>query len=153
MLSNLEELPKYEVRVGFFDTMYGDDNDNHYVAQVAQWQEEGVKHDEKFTHPRPFFRQNFDQEVKSSKYRKPIGFMIDKVSKGISPVVKELTVMGQGLKLELGRILENGDMFAKNSDEWSEHKQKVYGSSTPLTYTGLMKDSVKFKVNKTGKND
>ena len=42
MKKNLKAGKHLSVNVGFFDEMYGPENDNLYVAQVAQWQEEGT---------------------------------------------------------------------------------------------------------------
>lgn len=153
MFSKIENLSSKEIKVGFFDDRYDDENDNLYVAQVAQWQEEGHKNGDSFAPPRPFFRNVFYSEVKSRKYEVPTEKLIKDVwEEKITPnaACKKL---GSGLEFTLKSIIENGDMFKPNSPEWTEEKRKYYGVYlAPLNFTGKMQESVKFKItNKGGK--
>lgn len=146
ILDNLAKLSAKEVQVGFFDKKYGDDNNNLYVAQVAQWNEEGhMTGGGGYSPPRPFFRSHLFSSVKSSRYTTPLGKMIYKVMEKEQTVNSSLKKFGEGLALELAQIIDEGD-FAPNAPEWSAHKLKVTGSSTPLTYTGVMKDSVEYRI-------
>lgn len=153
LISNLTKLSTKEIKVGFFDTTYDDNNENLYVAQVAQWQEEGHKNGTNFAPPRPFFRQGFHNGVMSGKYREPLGKLIASVGDGLVTPQAACKKLGEGLKFELESSIENGQIYPPNSSAWQEHKQKIYGITTPLTYTGFMKDSVKYKITNKGSGD
>lgn len=153
MLKNLQTLISREIKVGFFDTKYDDNNENLYVAQVAQWQEEGHKEGTNFAPPRPFFRQGFHNGVMSPAYKKPLGNLLSSVMSGVVSPTAAYKNLGEGLKFELEAAIDNGEAYAPNSPQWQEHKQKVYGTTSPLVYTGLMKDSVKYKITRKGSED
>jgi hypothetical protein len=152
LVSRMEKLSSKSVLVGFFDTNYDDSNEGISVAQVAQWQEEGVKNGADFAPPRPFFRGTFLTKVKSPIYRKAFRNLLNTVSTGAKSAHAACKNLGEGLSLELKAAIDDGSQYAPNSDAWAAHKQKVYGITAPLTYTGFMQDSVKYKiVNSNGK--
>lgn len=153
MLSSISNLTSKEVNVGFFDDKYGDENENLYVAQVAQWQEEGHKDGQTFAPARPFFRVAFREEVNSVKYEKAFDKMLDNVFNGKESPHSGCKRLGEGLTLELQQIIEHGEIFAPNSERWANTKRMYYGTFlAPLVFTGKMRDSVKFKITTKGKN-
>ena len=149
LIENMLKLSTKEVKVGFFDTKYDDNNENLYVAQVAQWQEEGHKNGAIFAPPRPFFRQGFHNGV-MTHYKVPLGKLLASVGNGTTSPHAACKKLGEGLKFELEAAIENGNAYPANSPSWREHKQNTYGITTPLTYTGLMGDSVKYKITNVG---
>ncbi len=146
IIKNITNLSQKEVQVGFFDTRYDQNNENLYVAQVAQWMDEGVPANH--IPARPFFRNNFDAKVKGQSYKAPFIKMISNVASGVVSPHAACKNLGEGLKVELESIIDNGSAFAPNSPEWQAHKQKMFGGGEPLTYTGLMKESVQYKITK-----
>lgn len=153
VLKNLQTLISREIKIGFFDTTYDDNNENLYVAQVAQWQEEGHKEGVNFAPPRPFFRQGFHNGIMAPAYKAPLGKLLANVASGHLTPTAALKSLGDGLKFELEASIDNGEAYAPNSPAWQDHKQKIYGITSPLTYTGLMKESVKYKITRKGSGD
>lgn len=151
VLKNLENLISKEVKVGFFDTRYDDNNDNLYVAQVAQWMDEGVPANN--IPPRPFFRQTFNNVVMGSHYKVPFKNLMVKVADGIVSPTVACKNLGEGLKVELEHILDNGSAFAPNQAAWEDFKRRTTGATDPLTYTSFMKESVQFKITRKGSED
>lgn len=136
---NLKEGKHFSVNTGFFDEMYGPENDSLFVAQVAQWQEEGA---DKIP-MRPFMRA---------------GFMIKNIEKldWLTPEVK-----GMISAVALGSMSWNqlyhklGPVFVKimqkeielwhipmNAPMTIELKER----NDPLVDTGKMLDSVEYRV-------
>ena len=154
ILNNIEKLVSKEVKVGFFDDRYSDDNENLYVAQVAQWQEEGHKAGKEFAPPRPFFRMEFASRVTSDKYKRPMDKMLCEVADGNLTPHAACKKLGTGLVFELQDIIEHGDMFKANSPRWADEKRKYMGAYLPpLNFTGKMQESVKFKIVNKGRSE
>ena len=142
MKKNLRAGKHLSVNVGFFDEMYGPENDNLYVAQVAQWQEEGT---DKIP-MRPFIRA---------------GFMIKNIEKHewITPQVKGMinaVALGQmswnQLYQKLGPVFVK--IMQKEIELWhipmnAPFTVETKGFNDPLIDTGKMLDSVDYRVSST----
>lgn len=146
LLSNLAKLEKKQVNVGFFDTRYGEDNDNLYVAQVAQWQEEGVP--SKNIPPRPMFRTYLFSKVQGPTYKILNKMLLKGVCDGNISAASALESLGDKLKEDLKGIIAEG-VPPPNTAEWSKKK----GGKPPLNYTGVMQDSVDYKITKKSSED
>jgi hypothetical protein len=142
LLKRMQTLEKKKVDVGFFDTKYGEENNNLYVAQVAQWQEEGTPN----IPPRPFIRTGLHSEVVSPKYKHAFSKAMDNVASGTETSANVCERLGAGLQMELSGVIDNGDKFVANKPDWAAFKQAVTGASSPLVFTGKMRDSVKYKI-------
>lgn len=150
----MTKLTNKEVNVGFFDDRYDSDNDNLYVAQVAQWQNDGHKSGVDFAPPRPFFTVEFSSRVTSNKYKKPMAKMLQQVCDSELTPHAAYKKLGTGLEFELKDIIEHGDMFKPNSQRWADEKRKYMGLYLPpLNFTGKMQESVKFKIVKKGRSE
>ena len=139
MKKNLKRGKDFSVNVGFFDEMYGPENDNLFVAQVAQWQEEGT---DKIP-MRPFIRA---------------GFMIKNIEKQewITPQVKAMVsavALGQlswnQLYQRLGPVFV--EIMKKEIELWqipmnAPKTVELKGFNNPLIDTGRMLDSVEYRV-------
>lgn len=136
---NLKEGKHFSVNTGFFDEMYGPENDSLFVAQVAQWQEEGT---DKIP-MRPFMRA---------------GFMIKNIEKldWITPEVKGMinaVALGQmswnQLYQKLGPVFV--EIMKKEIEDWTSPMNapltiELKGFNDPLIDTGKMLDSVEYRV-------
>ncbi len=141
LLKRLRELAIKEVQVGFFDTYYDDDNNGLSVAQVAQWQEEGTQE----IPSRPFIRTGFNNEV-MSMYKPQVNRMLDKVANGVITPHSACKSFGSDLKETMKLSIEEGHNYKANSASWAAFKARTTGSTTPLIFTGKMRDSVKYQV-------
>lgn len=126
------------VEAGFFEEdKYGPENDNMQVAEVAWIQERGAGRE---IPSRPFMESSFNE--------------VQQFAAGMTKVFVDL--LGQG-RLTQRLINDLGDRVADvirvtiedwssppNSKRWADFK----GFNDPLVYTGKMKASVKFKVEK-----
>ena len=142
LIKRVQKLEKKQVDVGFFDTKYGEDNNNLYVAQVAQWQEEGAPN----IYPRPFIRTGLHSAVTSPAYKKAFDKALDSVASNRESASSVCARLGKGLQLELSQAIEDGQRYYPNSDDWAAFKQATTGASSPLVFTGKMRDSVKYKI-------
>ena len=139
MKKNLKKGKGVSVNVGFFDEMYGPENDSLFVAQVAKWQEEGT---DKIP-MRPFIRA---------------GFMIKNIEKQewITPQVKAMVsavALGQlswnQLYQRLGPVFV--EIMKKEIELWqipmnAPKTVELKGFNNPLIDTGRMLDSVEYRV-------
>lgn len=151
MKKNLLKGNYKSLDVGFFDEMYGPENDNLYVAQVAKWQEEGTLREdgtEKIPE-RPFFGSN-------PKIR--AGFIPALEKKGL--VSKE--VCGYLNLIALGKMSwtqmyhkigpDLVKMLQKEIEDWTIPMNAPMtvdlkgGINNPLIDTGKMLDSVEYRV-------
>ena len=139
IISSLNKLDALEVQVGFFNTRYPDSNDNLYVAQVAQWQEEGVPANN--IPPRPMFRTHLFSKITGGTYKILNRVVLTAVcDKQLTPR-KAYEDVGEKLVEDLKNIIAEG-VPPKNVDWWAAKK----GNLPPLTHTGFMKDSVDYRV-------
>ncbi len=139
LISNLEKLDKQQVNVGFFNSTYGAENNNLFVAQVAQWQEEGVPANN--IPPRPMFRTYLFAKVTASPYKIFNKMVLREICNGTLTAKKAYQSVGEKLVEDLKQIIQEGVPPA-NVAWWAAEK----GNLPPLTHTGHMKDSVEYKI-------
>lgn len=130
------------LNLGFFpEDRYGSENDNLPVAQVAQWNEEGTT-----TNPtRPFMRVGFGGPLKKGIYNKTFKESIERIVSGASTFKQEYKYLGVIFVDDLKEVIEQWDT-PPNSPRTIEEK----GFNNPLVDTGLMYESVKYKIEKEG---
>lgn len=145
LLKRMKSLEMKQVDVGFFNTTYSSENGGLSVAQVAQWQEEGTIDSGGHIPARPFIRTGFHQEV-MSKYKAPINKALSNVASGTETPHAMCKRLGAGLQTEMQLAIENGSRYKANSVAWAAFKQSTTGASSPLIYTGKMRDSVKYRI-------
>ena len=139
LFKQLEILNSKEAQVGFFGTQYGADNDNLYVAQVAQWQEEGTSNGN--IPERRMFRTYLYDKLKGAGYKTTISTQLRHVLNNTKTPTQAYQVLGAHAASELQDIIREGVPPA-NSPSTIASK----GSATPLMDTGFMHDSVAHKV-------
>lgn len=131
-----------ELKVGFFEnSVYGPENDNLQVAQVAQWNEEGSA-----TNPtRPFIRVGFMSPIKAGSYEKYFKLAITRILEGKSSFATEYKILGPVAVKDMKQSIADWDT-PPNSPITIADK----GFNNPLIDSGLMYESVDFKVEKKG---
>lgn len=140
MKKNLMKGQSLAVKVGFFeDAIYGDENDNLPVAQVAQWQEEGTEN----IPMRPFIRAGFMiKEIEKHKWITPqVIQWIDAVAKGRLTWTQLYNRLGPVFVQMMQKEIENW-RIPMNAPLTVELK----GFNDPLIDTGKMMDSVNYRL-------
>ncbi len=132
-----------ELRVGFFEGNYGPENENLNVAQVAQFNEEGTSNNP----TRPFIRVGFMAPIKGGAYNKNFKESIQRILSGQSSFKDEYKKLGAIAVRDLKKSIADWDT-PPNSPRTIENK----GFNNPLIDSGLMYDSVDFKVERKGSN-
>lgn len=133
-----------EVKVGIVEpTNYGSDNDNLSVAQVWQWQEEGVPAQNIPT--RPAIRVGFMAPIKKGSYDKMFAESMQRIASGKSTFKQEYTRIGVQAKADLKKAVADWDT-PRNAPYTIELK----GFDNPLIDSGLLYESIDFKVDKKG---
>lgn len=133
-----------EVQVGIVEpTNYGPDNDNLSVAQVWQWQEEGVPAQNIPT--RPAIRVGFMTPIKKGSYDKMFAESMQRIASGNSTFKQEYTRIGVQAKVDLKKAVADWDT-PRNAPYTVELK----GFDNPLIDSGLLYESIDFKVDKKG---
>lgn len=133
-----------EVQVGIVEpTYYGPDNDNLSVAQVWQWQEEGVPAQNIPT--RPAIRVGFMAPIKKGSYDKMFAESMQRIASGNSTFKQEYTRIGVQAKADLKQAVADWDT-PRNAPYTIELK----GFDNPLIDSGLLYESIDFKVDKKG---
>lgn len=133
-----------ELLVGIVEpTYYGPDNDNLSVAQVWQWQEEGVPAQNIPT--RPAIRVGFMAPIKKGSYDKMFAESMQRIASGNSTFKQEYTRIGVQTKADLKKAVADWDT-PRNSPLTVELK----GFDNPLIDSGLLYESIDFKVDKKG---
>lgn len=133
-----------EVKVGIVEpTNYGSDNDNLSVAQVWQWQEEGVPAQN--IPPRPAIRVGFMAPIKKGSYDKIFIESMIRIAEGKSTFKQEYTRIGVQAKVDLKKAVADWDT-PRNAPYTIELK----GFDNPLIDSGLLYESIDFKVDKKG---
>lgn len=143
ILKRLEMAENLEVRWGFLDAKYGDDNEYHYVAQVAKWQEEGTKGGH--IPPRPFFKTNIARILAPAD---PKGYRVHSVMKSVISGVM-LNKYRQNFLEPVGKVLQEAlqeEILDFNNPRNSDTTIKRKGFDDPLIETGVMYDSVSYKI-------
>lgn len=143
---NLLKASNLEVQVGIVEpTYYGSDNDNLSVAQVWQWQEEGLPAQN--IPSRPAIRVGFMAPIKKGLYNSYFVESIQRIAEGKSTFKQEYTKIGVMAKVDLKEAVEQWDS-PRNSPVTIEIK----GFDNPLIDSGLLYDSIDFKVENRGSN-
>lgn len=133
-----------EIQVGIVEpTYYGSDNDNLSVAQVWQWQEEGVPAQNIPT--RPAIRVGFMAPIKSGAYNALFVESMQRIAEGKSSFKQEYTRIGTKAKADLKKAVADWDT-PRNAPYTIELK----GFDNPLIDSGLLYESIDFKVDKKG---
>lgn len=129
-----------ELRIGWFpENQYGDDNDNLFVAQVAQFNEEGT-----VTNPtRPFIREGFMRPIKKGLYNSYFIEAMQRIAEGKSTFTKEYTKLGPIFVSDMQEVIED---WSTPSNSLTTIQAK--GFNNPLIDSGVMHDTVNFKVGK-----
>lgn len=131
-----------ELNIGWFpDQKYGPENDNLFVAQVAQWQEEGVPQNN--IPPRPFMRVGFGGALRKGMYDKYFKESIERILEGKSSFLKEYTKLGPMFVNDMQEIIEDWST-PPNSPFTVEQK----GFNNPLIDSSTMLESVDFRIEK-----
>lgn len=133
-----------EVQAGIVEpTYYGSDNDNLSVAQVWQWQEEGLPAQNIPT--RPAIRVGFMAPIKKGLYDSYFVESIQRIAEGKSTFKQEYTKLGVMAKADLKEAVEQWDS-PRNSPFTVAEK----GFNDPLRDSDRLYDTIDFKVAKRG---
>lgn len=135
-----------EVQAGIVEpTYYGPENDNLSVAQNWQYQEEGVPAQNIPT--RPAIRVGFMAPIKKGSYDKIFAESMQRIAEGKSTFKQEYTRIGVQAKVDLKKAVADWDT-PRNAPLTVELK----GFDNPLIDSGLLYDSIDYKVAKRGEN-
>lgn len=133
-----------EVQVGIVEPVtYGPDNDNLPVATVWSWQEEGLPAQNIPT--RPAIRVGFMAPIKKGSYDKMFAESMQRIAEGKSTFKQEYTKIGTRAKVDLKKAVADWDT-PRNAPYTIELK----GFDNPLIDSGLLYESIDFKVDKKG---
>lgn len=133
-----------EIKVGIVEPInYGSDNDNLSVAQVWQWQEEGLPTQNIPT--RPAIRVGFMAPIKKGSYDKIFVESMQRIAEGKSTFKQEYMKIGVQAKADLKKAVADWDT-PRNAPLTVELK----GFDNPLIDSGLLYESIDFKVDKKG---
>lgn len=133
-----------EVQVGIVEpTYYGSDNDNLSLAQVWQWQEEGLPSQNIPT--RPAIRVGFMTPIKKGSYDKLFVESMQRIASGNSTFKQEYTKIGTQAKVDLKKAVADWDS-PRNAPLTVELK----GFDNPLIDSSLLYDSIDSKVANRG---
>ena len=133
-----------EIKVGIVEpTYYGPDNDNLSVAQNWQFQEEGVPAQN--IPPRPAIRVGFMAPIKKGSYDKMFVESMQRIAAGKSTFKQEYSRIGVQAKVDLRKVVADWDT-PRNAPYTVELK----GFDNPLIDSGLLYESIDFKVDKKG---
>lgn len=142
MKKDLLKASGQEVQVGIVDPVrYGPENENLYVAQVWDWQESGLPAQN--IPPRPAIRVGFMAPIKKGSYDNYFIESIQRVAEGKSTFKQEYTKLGTMAKVDLKKAVANWDT-PRNAPLTVALK----GFDNPLIDTGLLYDSIDFKIDK-----
>lgn len=125
-------------KTGFFpESVYGSENDNLPVAQVAQWNEEGTE-----TNPiRPFMRVGFGLRIERGEYDKIFNASIGRILDGRSSFIQEYRFIGNIFERDMKKVIADWST-PPNSPRTIEEK----GFNDPLVDSETMLSEVKSKV-------
>lgn len=146
MKKQLMLLDKAELRVGWFDTHYGPDNDNLPHAFVASLNEFGHTNGAgslfpgSLTPPRPFMRVGFRDYMKSDKSIPNFQKIITSVLNG-QTALKSYGSVGPVFARALRGVMEQWD-----SPPNARITQEIKGFNNPLVKTHELIDNVSFDV-------
>lgn len=126
------------------DAVYGSDNDNLQMAQVAQWQEEGVA--SKNIPPRPFMRVGLSTALKRGANTASFKRIITAVANG-QDVFKALHKEGDSFRQTLRQVMIDWDT-PRNAPLTIELK----GFDDPLIESSELISNITSKTTKKGVN-
>lgn len=142
MKSRLRPSKEKALQIGWFEKdVYGDENDNLQIAQVAQWNNEGSASNN--VPPRPFLTIGFMTPVKKGMYSSYFLDSMKRIASGASTFNKEYSLIGNIASEDLKEVIEDWDT-PPNTPKTKELK----GFDNPLINTETMKDSVNFRIGK-----
>ncbi len=132
-----------EDRLGWFEeNQYGSDNENLPMAQVAQWQNEGVA--SKNIPPRPFFTVGFEGALKKGANDASFKRIVTAVANG-QDVFKALHKEGDSFRQTLRQVMIDWDT-PRNAPLTVELK----GFDDPLIETSELISNITSKTTKRG---
>lgn len=104
----LKQIP--EIQTGWFpENVYGPDNGNLQMAQVAQWNNEGHRNDNgSITPPRPFMTVGLSGAIKAGANKDDFKDMISAVVEG-RDVMKAFVVSGKNFERTLRKVMIDWD--------------------------------------------
>jgi len=133
----------FEDQVGWqADAVYGSDNENLPMAQVAQWQEEGVA--SKNIPPRPFMRVGFKAALSKGANDASFKRIVTAVANG-QDVFKALHKEGDSFRQTLRQVMIDWDT-PRNAPTTVELK----GFDDPLIETSELISNITSKTTKRG---
>ena len=133
----------FEDQVGWqADAIYGSDNENLPMAQVAQWQEEGVA--SKNIPPRPFMRVGFKAALSKGANDASFKRIVTAVANG-QDVFKALHKEGDSFRQTLRQVMIDWDT-PRNAPTTVELK----GFDDPLIETSELISNITSKTTKRG---
>lgn len=133
-----------EVQIGIVAPVtYGPDNDNLPVATVWSWQEEGLPAQNIPT--RPAIRVGFMAPIKKGAYDKLFAESMQRIAEGKSTFKQEYTRIGTKAKADLKKAVADWDTPPNSPFTVAEK-----GFNNPLIDSGLLYESIDFKVDKKG---
>ena len=133
----------FEDQVGWqADAVYGSDNENLPMAQVAQWQEEGVA--SKNIPPRPFMRVGFKAALSKGANDASFKRIVTAVANG-QDVFKALHKEGDSFRQTLRQVMIDWDT-PRNAPTTIELK----GFDDPLIETSELISNITSKTTKRG---
>jgi len=133
----------FEDQVGWqADAVYGSDNENLPMAQVAQWQEEGVA--SKNIPPRPFMRVGFKAALSKGANDASFKRIVTSVANG-QDVFKALHKEGDSFRQTLRQVMIDWDT-PRNAPTTVEIK----GFDDPLIETSELISNITSKTTKRG---
>lgn len=137
MKKNLMKGSHLAVKVGFFeDAQYGSENNNLFVAQVAQFNEEGMG-----VPMRSFIRSGFIPNLEDKKLPSWVFVELDLVAQGKTTWTRLYEELGEEFVEQMKAVIVAWDT-PPNSARTEEEK----GFNDPLVDTGLMRDSVDYRL-------
>ena len=132
-----------ELQVGWFESdRYGSDNDNLQMAQVAQWQEEGVA--SKGIPPRPFMRVGFRDKLIGTNGKASFERIIKSVASG-GDTFKAISLEGDNFT----KMLQDA-MYSWNAPMNAPLTIELKGFNDPLIETAQLVEGASSKVAKKG---
>ena len=147
LLKRLQILERKEIRWGFFSgSRYGPENDNMYVATIAKLQEDGGRGATgRVIPPRPFFttqtlRVITPSDHVGSKFLTLLGAAVKSTMTGGTDA-SAYSAVGKHLHDSLQE-----EIIAWNTPANAPMTIKLKGFDDPLIHTGLMLESVEYKI-------
>lgn len=144
LIQRTNKIHNTEVEVGFFEgDVYGPENDNLPVAQVAAYNNFGTS----FNPTRPFMDDTFEDIMYRRYMVRDIKQIFTSVLTNGRSTQRMLRQLGAGIAALMKLTIEEYAAAGGNSHETIKKKN---GRDTPLIDTGKMLESVRFRIHKGG---